>query len=155
MVGYGFMGRAHSNAYRRVNNFFDVEYQPVLQAVCARNKAKAQQFANTWGYDSVETDWRKLVERPDIDAIDICVPNNLHHDIAIAAAGAGKMILCEKPLSINAAECEEMVGAVERAVAAYLSPAWPRLRRRAMRLDLSWDRAARRYAQVYRQATSG
>jgi predicted dehydrogenase len=115
MVGYGFMGRAHSNAYRRVNNFFDVEYQPVLQAVCARDKAKAQQFANTWGYDSVESDWRKLVERPDIDAVDICVPNNLHHDIAIAAAGAGKMILCEKPLSMNAAEGEEMVAAVERA----------------------------------------
>ena len=63
MVGYGFMGRAHSNAYRRVNNFFELEYQPVLQAVCARDKAKAQQFANTWGYDSVESDWRKLVER--------------------------------------------------------------------------------------------
>jgi predicted dehydrogenase len=115
LVGYGFMGRAHSNAYRRVNNFFDVEYQPVLQAVCARDKAKAQQFASTWGYDSIESDWRKLVERPDIDAIDICVPNNLHHDIAIAAAGAGKMILCEKPLSMNAAEGEEMVAAVERA----------------------------------------
>src|SRR5687767_695653 len=115
MVGYGFMGRAHSNAYRRVNNFFDVAYQPVLQAVCARDKAKAQQFADTWGYASVESDWRKLVERPDIDAIDICVPNNLHHDIAIAAAGAGKMILCEKPLSMNAGEGEEMVAAVERA----------------------------------------
>ena len=127
MVGYGFMGRAHSNAYRRVNNFFDVEYQPVLQAVCARDKAKAQQFANTWGYDSVESDWRKLVERPDIDAIDICVPNNLHHDIAIAAAGAGKMILCEKPLSMNAAEGEEMVAAVERA--GVLNTVWYNYRR--------------------------
>jgi predicted dehydrogenase len=115
MVGYGFMGRAHSNAYRRVSNFFDVEYDPVLQAVCARDRNKAQQFADKWGYASVETDWRKLVERPDIDAIDICVPNNLHHDIAIAAAGAGKMILCEKPLSMNTAEGEEMVAAVERA----------------------------------------
>jgi predicted dehydrogenase len=115
MIGYGFMGRAHSNAYRRVNNFFDVEYQPVLQAVCARDEAKAKQFADKWSYASVETDWRKLVERKDIDAVDICVPNNLHRDIAIAAAQAGKMILCEKPLSMNAAEGEAMVAAVERA----------------------------------------
>ena len=76
MVGYGFMGRAHSNAYRRVNNFFDLQYEPVLQAVAARDKAKAEKFADTWGYQSVETDWRKLVERKDIDAIDICTPNN-------------------------------------------------------------------------------
>src|SRR4249919_3684011 len=95
MVGYGFMGRAHSNAYRRVCNFFDVPFEPVLQAVCARNPEKARGFADQWGYASVETDWRKLVERFDIDAVDICTPNNLHHDIAIAAARAGKMILCE------------------------------------------------------------
>ncbi len=115
MVGYGFMGRAHSNAYNRVNNFFDLEYKPVLQAVAARDAEKAQKFADTWGYASVETDWRKLVERKDIDAIDICTPNNLHHDIAIAAASAGKMILCEKPLAMNTAEGMEMVTAVEKA----------------------------------------
>jgi predicted dehydrogenase len=115
MVGYGFMGRAHSNAYNRVGNFFDLEYQPVLQAVAARDKAKAQDFADRWGYASVETDWRKLVERKDIDAIDICTPNNLHHDIAVAAAQAGKMILCEKPLSMDTAEGERMVAAVEKA----------------------------------------
>jgi predicted dehydrogenase len=115
MVGYGFMGRAHSNAYNRVNNFFDLDYKPVLQAVAARDKEKAQKFADMWGYSSVETDWRKLVERKDIDAIDICTPNNLHHDIAIAAAEAGKMILCEKPLSMNTAEGAEMVAAVEKA----------------------------------------
>lgn len=115
MIGYGFMGRAHSNAYRRVNNFFDLEYAPVLQAVCARDAVKAQQFADTWGYASVENDWRKLIARKDIDAVDICVPNNLHRDIAIAAAQAGKMILCEKPLSMNTAEGQEMVAAVEKA----------------------------------------
>ncbi len=115
MVGYGFMGRAHSNAYRRVNNFFDLEYEPVLQAVCARDEAKAKEFAARWGYASVETDWRKLVERGDIDAVDICVPNNLHRDIAVAAAKAGKMILCEKPLAMDVAEGQEMVGAVEKA----------------------------------------
>ena len=73
MVGYGFMGRAHSNAWRHVSNFFDTGYQPVLKAVAARDQAKAQAFADTWGYESVETDWRKLVARKDIDAIDICI----------------------------------------------------------------------------------
>jgi predicted dehydrogenase len=87
----------------------------VLQAVAARDKEKAQKFADMWGYASVETDWRKLVERKDIDAIDICTPNNLHREIAIAAAEAGKMILCEKPLSMNTAEGAEMVAAVEKA----------------------------------------
>src|SRR3954447_26839843 len=100
MIGYGLMGRAHSNAYRRVNNFFDLEYEPVLQAVCARDEAKANEFADTWGYAAVEAEWRKLIERKEIDAVDICLPNNLHHDIGITAAKAGKMILCEKPLSM-------------------------------------------------------
>jgi len=115
MVGYGFMGRAHSNAYRKVGNFFDLEYQPVLKAIAARSRDKAEAFAYRWGYESVETDWRKLCERPDIDAIDICVPNDLHMDIAIAAAKAGKMVLCEKPLARNAKEGEKMVAAVEKA----------------------------------------
>src|SRR6266852_8219799 len=69
MIGYGFMGRAHSNAYRKVNNFFDLEYRPVLKAVCARSADKLKPFAATWGYESTETDWRKLVERKDIDLI--------------------------------------------------------------------------------------
>lgn len=115
MIGYGFMARAHSNAYRRVNNFFDLAYRPVLKAVCGRDKAQATAFADKWGYESVETDWKKLIERPDIDAVDICAPNNLHKEISLAAAKAGKMILCEKPLSMNVAEGEEMVKAVESA----------------------------------------
>jgi len=115
MIGYGFMGRVHTNAYSHVNHFFDLEYHPVLKAACARSGEKIQAFADKWGYESIETDWRKLMERDDIDAVDICVPNNLHKEIAIAAAGAGKMILCEKPLAMNAAEGEEMCAAVERA----------------------------------------
>jgi predicted dehydrogenase len=115
MIGYGFMGRAHSNAWRKVGNFFDLEYQPVLKAVAARNKAKAEEFAWRWGYESVETDWKKLVARDDIDAVDICVPNDLHMEIAIAAAKNGKMVLCEKPLARNAAEGRKMVAAVEKA----------------------------------------
>jgi len=115
MIGYGFMGKAHSNAYRQVNRFFDLETRPVLQALCARDKENASSFAKNWGYASVESDWRALIERDDIDAIDICVPNNLHRDIAIAAAEAGKWVLCEKPLSMNVDEAVEMTEAVEAA----------------------------------------
>ena len=115
MVGYGFMGRAHSNAWRKVSNFFDTGYQPVLKAVSARNRDKAQAFADQWGYESVEPDWRRLVERDDIDAIDICTPNDTHAEIAIAAADAGKMVLSEKPLARDAAEAQPMVDAVEKA----------------------------------------
>jgi predicted dehydrogenase len=115
MIGYGFMGRAHSNAYRKVNNFFDLEYRPILKAICARDEKNAKAFAEKWGYESVETDWRKLIARKDIDAVDICTPNNLHKEIAIAAAQAGKAILCEKPLAMNSAEGAEMVAAVEKA----------------------------------------
>ena len=128
MIGYGFMGRAHSNAYRKVANFFpDLKYRPVLKAVCARNAERAQAFADTWGYESIETDWRKLIARPDIHAIDICTPNDLHREIAIAAAAAGKMILCEKPLSRTAAEGEEMCQAVEKA--GVLNTVWYNYRR--------------------------
>ena len=115
MIGYGFMGKAHSNAYAQANHFFPCGIKPVMKALCARNAEKAQSFATNWGYESIETDWRKLLERKDIDAIDICTPNNIHKDIAIAAAKAGKMILCEKPLAMNAAEGEEMCQAVEKA----------------------------------------
>src|SRR5437016_9330205 len=115
MIGYGFMGRAHSNAYSKVNHFFDLDYRPVLKAVCARSTDKAKAFADTWGYESVETDWRNLIERKDIDLIDICTPNNTHAEIAMAAAAAGKMILCEKPLAMNGPEGQKMVAAVEKA----------------------------------------
>src|SRR5690348_9208823 len=98
MVGYGFMGRTHSNAFSKVTNFFDVPYRPVLKAICARNADRAKAFANQWGYERVETDWRKLVESPEIDLIDIASPNDTHAEIAIAAANAGKAVMCEKPL---------------------------------------------------------
>ena len=115
MIGYGFMGRAHTNAYNRVSDFFDTEYTPVLKAACARNAENVQAFADNWGYESIETDWRKLIARDDIHAVDICVPNNLHKEMAIACAEAGKMILCEKPLAMNSEEGEEMCQAVEKA----------------------------------------
>ena len=115
MVGYGFMGRTHSNAFLQAGRFFDLEYQPVLKAVCARNAARAEAFAANWGYQSTETDWRKLVERSDIDLIDIASPNDTHAEIAIAAANAGKIVMCEKPLGRTSAEAGAMVDAVESA----------------------------------------
>jgi len=113
MIGYGFMGRAHSNAFRTAQNFFDLTRRPVLKAACGRDEAKTRAFADQWGYESTETDWRALVSRPDIDLVDICVPNDLHAEIAIAAAEAGKAVITEKPLARTAAEGEAMVAAVE------------------------------------------
>ena len=115
LIGYGFMGRAHSNAYSNVNNYFDLKYRPVKKAVCGRDAKQAQAFADKWGYESIETDWKKLIARKDIDLIDIATPNNLHSEIALAAAKAGKMILCEKPLSMDTKEGAKMVAAVEKA----------------------------------------
>jgi len=113
LVGYGFMGRAHSNAFLQAPRFFETDYQPILEAVCARNAERAKSFAQNWGYESVETDWRALVNRADIDVIDIASPNDTHAEIAIAAAQAGKMVLCEKPLGRSASESASMVSAVE------------------------------------------
>ena len=119
LIGCGFMGRTHSNSYNRIQNFFpDLQFQPKLQAVCSRNPEKVRAFAEQWGYASSETDWKKLVERDDIDAVDICTPNDTHAEIAIAAAEKGKMILCEKPLSRTLDEGKKMVDAVEKAKVA-------------------------------------
>ena len=116
LVGYGFMGRTHTNGYKRVNDFFpNLGHRPVLKAICARNEERRAAFAEQWGFESTESDWRELVKRDDIDAIDICTPNNFHAEIAIAAAEAGKMVLCEKPLARTAEEGAPMVDAVEKA----------------------------------------
>jgi predicted dehydrogenase len=115
MVGYGFMGRTHSNAFKQVPQFFDVGFTPVLKTTCARDAAKAKAFADQWGYESSTTDWRKLVDDKSIDLIDIASPNDTHIEIAIAAAEAGKMVMCEKPLGRSAAESKKMVAAVEKA----------------------------------------
>ncbi len=115
LIGYGFMGRTHSNAYHKVTNFFDVPYEPVLHVVCGLVEADAKAFAEKWGYNSYTTDWHKVVEDENVDVVEICVPNNLHAEIAIAAAKAGKAIVCEKPLALNVQQAEEMVKAVEEA----------------------------------------
>jgi predicted dehydrogenase len=115
LVGYGFMGRTHSNAFLQAPRYFDLPMKPVLKAVCARNPERAKAFAANWGYESIESDWRALVARKDIDLIDIASPNDTHAEIAIAAAKAGKMVMCEKPLARSAAEAKPMVEAVEKA----------------------------------------
>jgi predicted dehydrogenase len=115
MIGYGFMGRAHSNAYRQVSQFFDLKHRPVMKVACARNPEKLKKFAENWGWEETETDWRRVVERKDVDAIDIGSPNNTHKEIALAAAAAGKAILCEKPLAMDLAEAVQMTEAVEKA----------------------------------------
>ncbi len=115
IVGYGFMGRTHSNAYAKVGHFFDLGHEIIMQAACARNEEKLQAFASQWGWQTIETDWRKLVERDDIDVIDICTPNDSHAEIAIAAAKNGKGILCEKPLGLNGPQAEKMLAAVQKA----------------------------------------
>ena len=116
MIGTGLMGRIHSNGYNQVPHFFPEQtHTPVLQVVCSRNEAGVKAFAEQWGYAAHETDWRAVIARDDVDAIDICTPNNTHAEIAIAAAAAGKMILCEKPLARTVAEGIRMVEAVEKA----------------------------------------
>jgi predicted dehydrogenase len=115
LIGYGFMGRAHSNAYRSVNQFFDLSYRPVLDTVVGRNEEKVSQFARKWGYEKFETDWRKAVDNPEIDLVDIVTPNDSHAEIAMAAADAGKMVLCEKPLARNLAEATRMVECARKA----------------------------------------
>jgi len=115
IIGYGFMGRTHSNAYRRLTNFFDVPYKPVLKTICGLEEKEAKAFADKWGFESYVTDWRKVMDDKSIDVVDICVPNNYHAELAIAAAQAGKMIICEKPLARTGAEAEPMVKAVEKA----------------------------------------
>ena len=115
LIGYSFMGRAHSNAFHQVNHFFPSTYEVIPQAVCGRDEAKVKEFAAKWGYKAIETDWKKLIARDDIDVVDIATPNNLHAEQVIAAAKAGKMILCEKPLGRNGKEAEKMLKAVEKA----------------------------------------
>ncbi|MDE3168062.1 MAG: Gfo/Idh/MocA family oxidoreductase [Acidobacteriota bacterium] len=115
IIGYGFMGRTHTNAFRQAPRFFTLPYEPVLKTVCARNPERGRAFADNWGFEKAATDWREVVADKDIDLIDIASPNDTHCEIAIAAAKAGKMVMCEKPLGRTAAEARQMVDAVEAA----------------------------------------
>ena len=115
IIGTKFMGKAHSNAWLNAPRFFDMGIKPVLKVACGRDEADLNAFAANWGWEETETDWRRVLERDDVDIVDISVPTYLHHDIAIAAAEAGKHIFCEKPFAVTLEEAQEMLDAAEKA----------------------------------------
>ncbi|NQZ56939.1 MAG: Gfo/Idh/MocA family oxidoreductase [Lentisphaeraceae bacterium] len=115
IIGYKFMGKAHSNAWLQAARFFDLPAKPVLKIACGRNRDQVQEFADNWGWQEVETDWRKVIERDDIDIVDISLPPNLHAEVAIAAAKAGKHIFCEKPMAIALEDAKEVLKTAEAA----------------------------------------
>ncbi len=115
MVGHAFMGAAHSQAWRTAPRFFDLPLTPTMAVVCGRDADRAAEAAARLGWAASETDWRRLVERDDVDLVDICTPGDTHAEIAIAALGAGKHVLCEKPLANTVAEAEAMTQAAESA----------------------------------------
>lgn len=121
MIGQGFMGRAHSNAWTMLERFFDVPYHPVLKAV-AGTKSSVKDFAETWGYESYTQNWRELVQRDDIDVIDVGAPTYLHKEMVLAAVQAGKHVVCEKPCALTSKEAQEMADAAKKAgVVHYLN----------------------------------
>ena len=115
LIGYKFMGKAHSQAWSTVGRFFDLDLQPVLKVVCGRDVAAVAEFAERWGWESSATDWREVVKRSDVDVVDISAPGNVHAGIGIAAAEAGKHVFCEKPLSFTLADGKRMLAAVRKA----------------------------------------
>lgn len=128
IIGTKFMGRAHSNAWKKAPLFFDMESEPHLMAACGRDTTSLHKFADKWGWQQVETDWKKLVANPDIDIIDIALPQSMHCEIAVAAARNGKHIFCEKPMAMNSAEATEMLKACEEnGVKHYLNHNYRRL----------------------------
>lgn len=115
LIGYNFMGKAHSNAWRQAGKFFDLPADIVLHTICGRSPSGVEAAASRFGWERTSTDWREVVSNPEIDVVDICTPNDTHCEIATEAAARGKAILCEKPLGINIAQCEQMVAAVRKA----------------------------------------
>ncbi|MGD0497579.1 MAG: Gfo/Idh/MocA family oxidoreductase [Bryobacteraceae bacterium] len=115
IIGAKFMGKAHSNAWSRVHRFFDVPFEPVMKVACGLPNEPLQAFADRWGWQSISTDWKETVNRPDIDIVDVAAPPFLHHDMAIEAARAGKHVFCEKPLCLTYPQAVEMRDAAEKA----------------------------------------
>lgn len=114
MIGYKFMGKAHSNAYRQINQFFDLPFATRLKTIVGRDTHKVAKMAERWSWESSTTDWRQVIDDPEIRIVDICSPNNTHREIALAAIEAGKVVACEKPLAMNGAEAREMAEAARR-----------------------------------------
>ena len=122
LIGCKFMGKAHSNAWKNVAHFFDLDVRPVLKVACDTNQQVLAEFAARWGWEETVTDWRKVVERDDVDVVDVATPPAVHRDIAVAAARSGKHVFCEKPIALNAAEAREMVDAAQKhGVVHYLN----------------------------------
>jgi predicted dehydrogenase len=115
MVGYAFMGRAHSQAWRNVASFFDLPLRPRMAATCGRDQAAVAAAAARLGWPAWETDWKRLVQRDDVDLVDVCTPGSSHAEISIAALEAGRHVLCEKPLANTVEEARAMAAAAERA----------------------------------------
>lgn len=116
MIGYQFMGKAHSNAYRQVTHFFpELEAEPVMKVICGRNESRVREAAEKYGFETHDTDWQRVVARDDIHIVDVSTPGNLHAPITIEAAKHGKIVLCEKPLANNLTEAQAMVQAVEQS----------------------------------------
>jgi predicted dehydrogenase len=115
IIGYKFMGKAHSNAYRQISQFFDLPLKPRLKAICGRDQAKVEKMAERWGWEEAVTDWRRIIDDPEIQIVDICSPNNSHYEIAMAAFDAGKVVACEKPLAMNGAEAKTMAEAARKS----------------------------------------
>jgi len=115
MVGYQFMGRTHSNAWRQVGKFFDLPFEPVLKVLCGRREEEVKKAAHSLGWQAYSTSWHEVVSRKDIDVVDICTPGDAHMPVALAAAEAKKVVFCEKPLANTLAEAEKMLAAVKRA----------------------------------------
>jgi predicted dehydrogenase len=115
LIGYKFMGKAHSQAWRSVARFFDLPAQPVMKVVCGRDAVAVGEFAQRWGWEESSSDWHDAVTRKDVDVVDISTPGYTHRDIAVAAAQAGKHVWCEKPLTFTLAEAKEMLSAVKKA----------------------------------------
>jgi predicted dehydrogenase len=115
VIGYKFMGKAHSNAYRQISQFFDLPVKPRLKAIAGRDQSKVEKMAQRWGWEEAVTDWRRLIDDPEIQIIDICSPNNSHYEIAMAAFDAGKIVACEKPLAMNGEEAETMAAAARKS----------------------------------------
>src|ERR671920_2316408 len=118
LIGYAFMGAAHSQAWRTAPHFFDLPLSPALTVLVGRDAVRVADAAERLGWSSVETDWRRVLERDDVDLVDVCTPGDTHAEIAIAALEAGKHVLCEKPLANTVEEAEAMTLAAEKAAAA-------------------------------------
>lgn len=120
MIGYRFMGKAHSNGWRQAPHFFPLKANVELHTICGRDAAAVEEARVQLGWQNASTDWRAVVNSPDIDIVDVNTPNDSHAEIAIAAAKAGKHVLCEKPLAMNVAQCQEMLDAVTQAKVVHM-----------------------------------